>query len=132
MIRLKRVYEPAARSDGLRFLVERLWPRGVTRAALHLEAWLQDVAPSTALRRWFAHEPSKWREFRRRYRAELDERSEAWQRILAAARRGPVTLLYSARDGDRNSAVVLAEYLQDRGARCVPAGAVGRGVRGEP
>lgn len=112
MVRLKRVYEPAERSDGARFLVERLWPRGVRKEALDVQAWLKDVAPSAELRRWFAHDQAKWREFQRRYVAELNERPEAWQPILAAARRGPVTLLYSSRDTKHNNAVVLAEYLQ--------------------
>jgi uncharacterized protein YeaO (DUF488 family) len=114
IIRLKRVYEPAERGDGARFLVERLWPRGTKKETLDLQAWLKDVAPSVELRRWFAHDQAKWREFRRRYVAELNQRSEAWQPILAAARRGAVTLLYSARDTRHNSAVVLAEYLSRR------------------
>lgn len=113
MVKLKRVYEPAERADGARFLVERLWPRGVKKEALDLQAWLKDVAPSAELRRWFAHDQAKWREFRRRYVAELNERPETWQPILAAARRGPVTLLYSSRDTQHNNAVALAEYLQE-------------------
>jgi len=112
MIQVKRAYGPAAKSDGKRFLVDRLWPRGVTKEALRLEAWLKDVAPSGDLRRWFGHQPAKWDEFRRRYFAELDARPEAWRPILEAARRGNVTLLYGARDVEHNNAVALKEYLE--------------------
>ncbi len=111
MIRTKRVYEEPEPADGTRFLVERLWPRGMRKEALHLDAWLKDVAPSGELRRWYGHDPTKWEEFRRRYFAELDGEPEAWRPILAAANQGDVTLLYSARDVERNSARALAEYL---------------------
>jgi uncharacterized protein YeaO (DUF488 family) len=111
---VKRVYEPATRGDGTRFLVERLWPRGMTKAALALEAWLKDVAPSAGLRRWYGHDPAKWEQFRRRYYAELDANPEALAPIRAAARRGPVTLLFSARDLERNSAAALQAYLARR------------------
>jgi uncharacterized protein YeaO (DUF488 family) len=114
MLSVKRVYEAAERSDGVRFLVERLWPRGVKKEDLPLRAWLKDVAPSDELRRWFNHDPAKWEEFQARYRAELDKNPEAWQPILDAARRGKVTLLYSARDTERNSAILLKSYLQER------------------
>ena len=113
-IRTKRVYEPPAPGDGTRFLVERLWPRGMRKADLDAAAWLKDVAPSTDLRRWFAHDPAKWDAFKRRYDAELDAQPQAWQPILAAARREPVTLLYSARDTEHNNAVALREYLGRR------------------
>ena len=115
MIRLKRVYEPAHPDDGLRFLVERLWPRGIKKEALKLDAWVKDVAPSDGLRRWFGHEPARWEEFRRRYASELDSKREAWQPILLAARQGDVTLLFSARDTERNSAIVLKAYLDGPG-----------------
>lgn len=114
VVQIKRVYEAPARDDGQRILVERLWPRGFTKDALRLDDWAKDVAPSHALRGWFAHDPRKWEEFRRRYRAELDARTDAWQPLLEAARRGPVTLLFSARDPERNSAVVLRDYLEAR------------------
>ena len=116
-IRLKRAYDPAAADDGARFLVERLWPRAVKKTALPLDAWLKDVAPSDALRRWFAHDAAKWAEFRRRYFRELDARPQACEAILGAARRGPVTLVYSARDTEHNNAVALKEYLQARAGR---------------
>ncbi len=114
MIRLKRVYDPPARTDGKRFLVDRLWPRGMKKEALPLDGWLTEVAPSAAPRRWYAHDTAKWTEFRRRYFAELDRQPEAWQPILDAARRGNVTLLYSARDMEHNSAVALKAYLDVR------------------
>ncbi len=111
MIRIKRVYDPPERDDGARFLVERLWPRGVKKAELRMEAWLKEAAPSGELRRWFGHEPAKWAQFRRRYFAELDHRPEAWEPIREAARHGNVTLLYSARDEKHNNALALKTYL---------------------
>jgi uncharacterized protein YeaO (DUF488 family) len=111
VIQIKRVYEPHATADGARFLVERLWPRGVTKASLEMDAWVKDAAPSTELRRWFKHDPEKWAEFKRRYVAELDGRSDAWKPILTKARRGRVTLLYSAHDVEHNNAVVLRDFL---------------------
>jgi uncharacterized protein YeaO (DUF488 family) len=114
MVAVKRVYDPAQRSDGTRFLVERLWPRGVKKEALQLDGWLKDVAPSDALRRWFGHDPQKWKDFRRRYFAELNRKPEAWQPLLEAAREGPVTLLYSARDLEHNNALALKDYLQTK------------------
>lgn len=111
MIRIKRVYEPPEAKDGARFLVDRLWPRGVKREALRLRDWLKGAAPSDALRRWFGHDPGKWEEFQRRYFAELDQRPEAWKPLADATRRGNVTLLYGARDPDRNNAAALREYL---------------------
>jgi uncharacterized protein YeaO (DUF488 family) len=109
---VKRVYDPAEAGDGARFLVERLWPRGIRKEALKLDGWLKEVGPSDGLRRWFHHDPSRWHEFRRRYTAELRARSEALQSLLEAARRGPITLLYAARDRQHNSAVALRDYLK--------------------
>lgn len=114
MIQIKRVYESAARGDGQRFFVERLWPRGIPKQALARVTWLKDVAPSATLRTWYAHRIERWDEFQRRYRAELDTHPDAWQPILDAARDGSVTLLYAARDIEHNSAVVLREYLNER------------------
>lgn len=111
MFTLKRAYEKAGREDGIRFLVERLWPRGVKKEDLHVEAWLKDVAPSDALRRWFGHDPKKWPEFRRRYFAELDSRPEALQPIRHAGHKH-VTLVYSSHDTEHNNAVALKEYLE--------------------
>lgn len=112
MIQLKRAYDPPASADGTRFLVERLWPRGVKKETLHVEAWLKDVAPSTELRQWFSHDPAKWPEFRRRYFAELKTRPEAWRPLLTAARRGRITLVYSSHDTEHNNAVALKEFLE--------------------
>lgn len=112
MIRIKRVYDPPASGDGARFLVDRLWPRGVKREALSLDGWLKDVAPSDALRRWFGHDPAKWEEFQRQYFAELDDKPETWRPIQEAALRGDVTLLYGARDPQHNNAVALSAYLR--------------------
>lgn len=114
MIKLKRAYDSIDRDDGVRFLVERLWPRGVRKSALRLDAWLKDVAPSTGLRQWFSHDPAKWAEFQRRYRDELGARPGAVEPILKAARRGRVTLVYSSRDGEHNNAVVLKAYVEAR------------------
>lgn len=111
MIQIKRTYEAASAKDGKRFLVDRLWPRAVKKTALELDGWLKEVAPSNELRSWFGHDPAKWDEFRRRYFAELDADSEAWQPILSAARKGRVTLLFSASDVEHNNAVALKEYL---------------------
>jgi len=114
MIHVKRVYDPPAADDGARFLVERLWPRGMKKEALHMDGWPKDVAPSDALRRWFGHDPAKWAEFRRRYTAELDDNRAAWEPILEAARHGNITLLYSAHDVEHNNALVLKTYLEER------------------
>lgn len=114
MLALKRAYDPAASSDGKRLLVERLWPRGIKKTDLKLDGWVKDVAPSDALRRWFAHDPKKWTEFRHRYFKELDRHAEAWEPIRTAARRGRVTLVYSAHDTEHNNAVALKDYIQGR------------------
>lgn len=117
MIQIKRTYDRPARGDGRRVLVERLWPRGMKKEALDADAWMKDVAPTTELRKWFAHRVERWDEFRRRYRAELDASPERWQPILDAGRDGNVTLLYSAHDTEHNGAVVLRDYLAEREAR---------------
>lgn len=117
MIFIKRTYEAPARGDGRRILVERLWPRGMKKESLKADAWLKEVAPSTELRKWFGHRVERWEEFRERYRAELDANVEASKPILEAAERGPVTLLYSARDTEHNGAVVLRDYLVKRAER---------------
>ncbi len=114
MIKLKRVYDPSAKADGIRYLVERLWPRGVKKSDLQLDGWIKEVAPSTALRKWFSHDPAKWPEFQRRYIAELDANPDSWAPIQEAARHGPVTLIFSSHDPDHNNAVVLKEYLDKK------------------
>jgi uncharacterized protein YeaO (DUF488 family) len=114
IVKVKRVYESIQRSDGPRFLVERLWPRGMKKEQLKLDAWLKDVAPSDSLRRWFGHDPLKWNEFQKKYRAELSDNPDAWKPILEAAKRGCVTLLYSSRDTEHNNALVLKSFLEER------------------
>jgi uncharacterized protein YeaO (DUF488 family) len=113
MIRTKRVYDQPASEDGTRFLVERLWPRGMKKEALHMAAWCKDVAPSNELRRWFSHDPAKWKEFQHRYRSELAANRAACQPLLNAAKEGDITLLYSAHDTEHNNAVVLRSYLEE-------------------
>ncbi len=113
-IQTKRAYDPPATSDGTRFLVDRLWPRGVKRENLNVKDWLKDVAPSNDLRKWFAHDPQRWDEFRQRYFKELDANSSAWKPILETAKREPVTLVYGAKDTEHNQAVALKEYLQKK------------------
>lgn len=116
-ILIKRVYEPASRRDGRRFLVERLWPRGIKKDALAMDAWLKEVAPSATLRQWFGHEPERWTEFRRRYQKELSANTAALTPLLDAAKQSTVTLLYSASDIEHNAAVVLRDYLVRKTSR---------------
>ena len=116
-IRIKRVYADAAPDDGARILVDRLWPRGVAKDKAELTLWLKEAAPSSALRSWFGHDPKRWEEFRRRYRAELDGNPEPIAQLAEFARHGAVTLLYGAKDEAHNQAVVLAEYLRARVTR---------------
>jgi uncharacterized protein YeaO (DUF488 family) len=111
VIELARVYDDDPGEGRARYLVERLWPRGVRRDGLELRAWLPDVGPSSELRRWFGHDPQRWEEFRRRYFAELDARPEAWRPLADAVAAGDVTLLYSSRDTEHNNAVALRDYL---------------------
>ena len=110
-IQIKRAYEPAAPEDGERYLVDRLWPRGIRKDALILTGWLKDVAPSDALRRWFGHDPVRWAEFRQRYRGELKSKRTMLKPLRDALKRGTVTLVYSAHDEEHNQAVVLREIL---------------------
>jgi uncharacterized protein YeaO (DUF488 family) len=112
MIQIKRAYDPPAASDGTRFLVDALWPRGIKKKDLQLDGWLKDAAPSSKLRRWFGHDPARWEEFQQRYFAELDAKPEALQPIRDAADKGNVTLIYSARDTEHNNAVALLRYLE--------------------
>jgi uncharacterized protein YeaO (DUF488 family) len=112
MLRLKRAYEKPSASDGERVLVERLWPRGVTKARAALDLWLKDVAPSPELRKWFGHDPARWKQFERRYWQELRARGESVDLLSRKARRGTVTLVYAARDQRHNGAVALKEFLE--------------------
>jgi uncharacterized protein YeaO (DUF488 family) len=113
-IRLKRAYEPATPLDGPRILIDRLWPRGVTKDAAAIDEWVKEIAPSTALRKWFGHDPARWQEFRRRYAAEIRERPEELRNLRTRARRGLITLVYSAHDEEHNDAVVLRDVLLGR------------------
>jgi uncharacterized protein YeaO (DUF488 family) len=120
VIHLVRVHDRDDAGEGPRFLVDRLWPRGVRRADLQVTDWLKGVGPSSELRRWFGHEPEKWDEFRRRYFAELDARPEAWRSLRDAAAAGDVTLLYGSRDAEHNNAVALRDYLDAHLAEVAP------------
>ena len=114
MIRLERVYEKPSREDGLRILVDRLWPRGLTKERAALELWLKDVAPSTELRQWFAHDPAKWKQFEIRYRKELSQQKDALKLLKQKAKEHTVTLVYAARDEEHNEAIVLKKVLEGR------------------
>ena len=113
-VRLKRAYEPADAADGVRILVDRLWPRGVSKADARIDEWIRDVAPSTELRTWFGHDPARWAEFQRRYRAEIRANPDRLAQLRALARKGTMTLVYAARDEVHNDAVVLRDVLLGR------------------
>lgn len=110
-LHIKRIYEPAAKDDGLRILVDRVWPRGISKETAALTVWLKEIAPSNALRKWFGHDPARWEEFRKRYRAELDANPEAVGELRDLMRKGRVTLLYGARETQFNQARALMDYL---------------------
>lgn len=114
MIYIKRVYPPSQHGEGIHFLVDRLWPRGLKKSDFHYNAWFGEVAPSDDLRGWYKHDPDKWEEFKRRYFAELDEKPDIWKPILDAARKGNITLLYSAKNESHNNAVALKIYLESK------------------
>lgn len=113
-VRLKRAYEPPAPEDGERILVDRLGPRGVSKADAALDAWMKDIAPSTGLRQWFAHDPARWENFRDRYAEELRNHADLVEQLRERARRGPITLVYSAHDAEHNDAVVLRDIVLGR------------------
>jgi uncharacterized protein YeaO (DUF488 family) len=113
-IRIKRAYDPPEASDGYRVLIDRFWPRGISRGNAHLDEWAHELAPSSELRRWFAHDPARFEEFRERYSRELVAHEEKLQALRRRAREGRLTLVYAARDAEHNDAVVLAEILTDR------------------
>ncbi|MFP4537157.1 MAG: DUF488 domain-containing protein [Dichotomicrobium sp.] len=117
---LKRAQDAAERGDGTRVLVDRLWPRGIRKDDARIDDWAKDVAPSTELRKWFGHDPARWDEFRARYREELDDAPEAIDRLLGYLDRGPVTLVFAAKDREHNQAVVLREVLSER-AQAAPS-----------
>jgi uncharacterized protein YeaO (DUF488 family) len=111
MIRIRRIYDPPSVDDGRRVLVDRLWPRGLSRTSAGIDEWLKEIAPSDGLRRWFGHDPSRWEEFRKRYRDELAGRGEILERLRSEAQEGNLTLLYAAKDLVHNNAVVVKEML---------------------
>ncbi len=111
-VRLKRIYDPPGKSDGARVLVERLWPRGLSKQKAKLALWARELAPSTELRKWFDHEPARWEEFKDRYFGELDARLEAFEPLLALTRAGPVTFVFASREEKLNNAVALREYIE--------------------
>jgi uncharacterized protein YeaO (DUF488 family) len=113
-VRLKRPYEPADAKDGTRILVDRLWPRGVSKEDAALDQWMKEIAPSTELRKWFGHEPARWAEFCRRYSNELHKNAELLRQLRSLARKGPVTLVYSAHDEVHNDAIVLRDVILGR------------------
>lgn len=113
-VKLKRAYEAPAAEDGIRILIDRLWPRGISKKKAALDQWMQDIAPSAELRKWFGHDPARWDEFRRRYAEEVHQNAELLDRLRSLARRGPVTLVYSAHDEVHNDAVVLRNLLLER------------------
>ena len=113
-LRTKRIYDQPSADDGMRVLVDRIWPRGLSKEAAHVDHWLKDIAPSTGLRKWFGHEPERWPEFQQRYRGELDANPDAVAELRKLAHGGPMTLLFAARDAERNNAEVIKAYLRAR------------------
>jgi uncharacterized protein YeaO (DUF488 family) len=121
MLKLKRVYEKPSKEDGFRILVERLWPRGLTKDRAGVDLWLKEVAPSPELRKWYSHDPAKWEEFRRRYEKELEKKTNEIDLLLDKCREGTVTLVYAAHDEEHNSALLLKQHLeQDHPKRSHP------------
>jgi len=112
MIKLKRIYDPVSPDDGKRILIDRLWPRGIKKEDARIDEWLRDIAPSAQLRKWFSHEPSKWAEFKKRYREELKDKRELIDRLRSEAEKETLTLLYAAKDREHNNAVVLKEVIE--------------------
>ena len=112
MIKLKRVYKEPTKDDGFRILVERLWPRSLTKERASVDLWLKEVSPSSELRKWFGHDPTKWEEFRKRYRAELRQKKDVVSILKQKSKEGTITLVYAARDEEHNSAIVLKEILE--------------------
>jgi uncharacterized protein YeaO (DUF488 family) len=113
-VKIKRAYEPSSAQDGTRILIDRLWPRGISKEKAALDRWMKEIAPSTKLRKWFGHDPARWDEFRRRYAEEVRRNADLFDELRGLARRGPITLVYSARDEAHNDAVVLRNLLLGR------------------
>jgi uncharacterized protein YeaO (DUF488 family) len=117
MIKIKRAYDEVSLDDGERILVDRLWPRGIKKDGAKIDEWIKDIAPSNELRKWFAHDPSKWKEFKRRYMEELKDQSNLIEILINRAKRGNITLIFSARDTEHNNAAVLSELISKRERR---------------
>ena len=113
MLMIKRIYDPWSRDDGKRILVDRLWARGIKKDEAKIDEWLKDIAPSDALRKWYSHDPDKWTEFREKYRKELRNKKDIVDRLRNDAKKGRITLVFSAKDRDRNNAVALKEMIED-------------------
>ena len=112
MIKVKRIYEPPSPGDGKRILIDRLWPRGMKKEEAHIDEWLKEISPSNELRKWYSHDPVKWPEFKRRYRAEISKETELLKRIKNEGKRGTVTLLFSSKELELNNAVALKEFVE--------------------
>ncbi len=117
MIKVKRIYEKAEDTDGFRVLVDRLWPRGVKKEEAKLDEWLKDIAPSDELRKWFSHDPTKWEEFKKRYRAELSPKGGLLDNLIEDAQEKDITLLYASRETEHNNVIVLRDILEERMSR---------------
>ena len=113
MMKIKRIYDSYAKDDGKRVLVDRLWPRGIKKEDARCDLWLKDIAPSAGLRKWFSHDPANWQEFKKRYRKELEDRQDMIEDLRRESRKGTVTLLFAAKDSERNNAVVLKEVIEE-------------------
>jgi len=111
MVKIKRIYDPVSPDDGKRIYIDRLWPRGLKKSEAVFDEWLKEISPSDALRKWFGHDPAKWTEFKKRYKKELEEKKELLEKLRHEARKGTITLLYSAKDTEHNNAVTLKELL---------------------
>lgn len=114
VVKIKRIYEPPSRSDGKRVYVDRLWPRGLRKEQAHFDEWIRDISPSDELRKWFGHDPSKWQEFRSRYKAEMKTRKDFIEKLRDYSEKGTVTLLYSAKDEEHNNALVIKEVIEGK------------------
>lgn len=112
MVKIKRVYDPLSSEDGIRILIDRLWPRGIKKEEAKIDEWMKEIAPTTDLRKWFSHDPAKWPEFRKRYITELKNKSELFERLRSEAKKGTITLLFAAKDAEHSNAVILKEVIE--------------------
>jgi uncharacterized protein YeaO (DUF488 family) len=117
MIKIKRIYDPPTEDDGFRILVDRLWPRGLTKEKANVDLWLKEIAPSDQLRKWYAHDPKKWAEFKKKYSKELDQKIDLIDQIVKKTKEGDLTLLFSSKEEKLNNAVALREYIETKGRK---------------